>query len=111
MNNSSRPVLDLTEVRVRNANALTIILGFARDYPVLYDIWQQIDTALNEVPDLIREINDLRTELANVRLDRANLIAAVRATLAAHRDGERDPLFYLHDELDVQETPEQGGPR
>ena len=35
-----------------------------------------------------------------MRLDRANLLAAIRAALAAARDGEADPLAYLRDELD-----------
>ena len=38
----------------------------------------------------------------NTRLDRANLLAAARATIAAHHDGEPDPLAYLRDELNVQ---------
>ena len=43
----------------------------------------------------------LAAELAATRLDRANLIAAMRAALAADADGERDPLSYLRDELDT----------
>ena len=49
---------------------------------------------------LTAEISRQRTDLAAVRLDRANLLAAIRAALAAHRDGEADPLAYLRDELD-----------
>jgi hypothetical protein len=41
----------------------------------------------------------LTAELAATRLDRANLLAAIRATLAASADGEADPLAYLRDEL------------
>jgi hypothetical protein len=37
-----------------------------------------------------------------VRLDRANLAAAAFATIAAHQDGEPDPLSYLRDELGAQ---------
>ena len=33
------------------------------------------------------------------RMRAADLEAAGRATLAAERDGEADPLFYLRDEL------------
>jgi hypothetical protein len=37
-------------------------------------------------------------------MDRANLLAAMRATLAAHADGDPDPLWYLRDELDAAES-------
>jgi hypothetical protein len=40
-----------------------------------------------------------------VRLDRANLLAAIRATLAADGEGEPDPLGYLRDEIDSTEAP------
>lgn len=46
-------------------------------------------------------ITRLVAELEATRLDRANLLAAMRATLAAHAEGERDPLFYLRDELNA----------
>ena len=45
------------------------------------------------------EIDRLRSLLALARVRYANLLAAARATLAADRDGEADPLFYLRDEL------------
>jgi hypothetical protein len=54
------------------------------------------------VPALTAEIARLNAELRAVRLDRANLAAAGRATLAASRDGEPDPLSYLRDELAAQ---------
>jgi hypothetical protein len=44
----------------------------------------------------------LTAELAGTRLDRANLVAAIRAALAAHADGDDDPLSYLRDELAQQ---------
>jgi hypothetical protein len=31
-----------------------------------------------------------------------NLLAAAKATLSAHADGEDDPLYYLRDELRAQ---------
>ena len=43
-------------------------------------------------------------ELEAVRLDRANLLAAIRAALAAADEGEPDPLGYLRDELDAPST-------
>jgi hypothetical protein len=56
--------------------------------------------ALTDTLTLAAEISRQRTALAAVRLDQANLLAAIRAALAAHRDGEADPLAYLRDELD-----------
>lgn len=46
-------------------------------------------------------VTRLSAELEATRLERANLLAAMRATLAAHAEGERDPLFYLRDELNA----------
>ena len=48
------------------------------------------------------EIRRLRTRLTRALNDLHNLIAAARATLAAQRDGEPDPLYYLRDELRAQ---------
>ena len=48
------------------------------------------------------------------RLRHANAVAAMRATIAAQRDGESDPLYYLRDELNSpQSAPEarRGGNR
>lgn len=44
----------------------------------------------------------LRRRLARTLTDLHNLVAAARATLAAQRDGEPDPLYYLRDELHAQ---------
>jgi hypothetical protein len=41
-------------------------------------------------------------------MDRANLLAAIRATLAAHADDETDPLYYLRDELNARQISAQG---
>ena len=35
----------------------------------------------------------------------ANLLAAMRASITAHTDGEPDPLYYVRDELDAQQMP------
>jgi hypothetical protein len=48
------------------------------------------------------EIGWLRARLARTLTDLHNLIAAARATLGAHADGEDDALYYLRDELDAQ---------
>jgi hypothetical protein len=50
----------------------------------------------------------LAAELAATRMDRANLLAAMRATLAADADGESDPLYYLRDELDTRQGRSHG---
>ena len=58
--------------------------------------------AFADTPALAAEISRLRADLADARLDRANLAAAALATIAAHHDGEPDPLCYLRDELRAQ---------
>lgn len=86
---------NLQEVITLNKNARAIIEGFSTALPILDRFWQQIDASLSDVPALADEITWLR-------LSRANLAAAGRATLAAYRDAERDPLSYLRDELWAQ---------
>jgi ABC-type transporter Mla subunit MlaD len=100
---------NLQEVTTRNESARHIIAGFSAAMPVLADIWQYLDDALNDVPLLSAEISRLSAELQATRLDRANLLAAARATIAAHHDGEPDPLFYLRDELRAQGSGIQWG--
>ena len=92
--------INLQEISTRNRHARHIIAGFSLALPTLTDIWQLLDQALTDIATLTAEISRQRTDLAAVRLDRANLLAAIRAALAAHRDGEADPLGYLRDELD-----------
>jgi len=104
MSNSDHDHLNLTEVRVRNENAFSIIRGFSRNFPALADVWQALNSALVDEATLILEITGLRAEVMNMRLHRANLIAAGLATLHAFRDGEDDALFYLRDELDSQQS-------
>jgi hypothetical protein len=58
--------------------------------------------ALETIPHLCAEIGRLRARLARSLTDLHNLIAAARATLGAHADGEDDALYYLRDELDAQ---------
>jgi hypothetical protein len=48
-----------------------------------------------DTPHLAAEIIRIAAELAGARLDVANLAAAALATIAAHQDGEPDPLSYL----------------
>lgn len=58
--------------------------------------------ALDTIPLLCTEINRLRRRLASTLQDLHNLLAAARATLGAHADGEPDALYYLRDELQAQ---------
>ncbi|GAA4514114.1 hypothetical protein GCM10023191_082200 [Actinoallomurus oryzae] len=96
MTNTSRNTrLDLQEVTTRNDAARQIVAGFATTLPTRTNYWRTIDTAL-------ADITDLANTLARTRLDYADLLAAARATLGAHLDGEDDPLAYLRDELQAQ---------
>ena len=83
----NRPVLDLKEVRTRHQSATQT------GAPAV------LRAALADIPALLAEIDRLRAAHALTRARYANLLAAARATLAAHRDGEADPLFYVYDEL------------
>ena len=94
--------ITLLAVYVRNDEARRMLAGFAATTPMLSPLWQQVDRALADVPALGSVVARLTAELAGSRLDRANLIAAIRAALAADADGEADPLSYLRDELDEQ---------
>ncbi len=86
-------------ITTRNDIARDIIAGFAAVTPTLAGVWRLVDTALADVPATLAELERVRAELQAVRLDRANLLAAIRACLAAGDEGESDPLGYLRDEL------------
>lgn len=96
--------VSLPEVMTRNSAAREILAGFAAATPALSAMWQHIETALADSRDLAGEVRRLSGELAAARLDRANLLAAMRATLAAERDAEPDPLSYLRDELQASQA-------
>jgi hypothetical protein len=98
---------DLEEIAARNQTARHMIAGFAAEMPALAEFWRHLDTALAGNLTLCTEVARLNAELAAARLDKANLLAASRATLAAHADGEPDPLYYLRDEMDARQTPAQ----
>ena len=91
--------IDLEEIATRNDTARHMIAGFSAEMPTLAEIWRYLEDALRDVPALTAEITRLSSDLQHARLDRANLLAAARATIAAHHDGETDPLSYLRDEL------------
>jgi hypothetical protein len=96
--------INLMEVRARNDNARHIVAGCATATPTLTDMWRYLLDALDDSLALAAEITRLSAELERIRLDRANLRAAMRATLAAHADGEPDPMWYLRDALDAPES-------
>jgi len=93
--------IDLDEVTNRNETARHVVAGFSTAMPTLAEIWRLLEDALSDVPALSTEVARLFAEIQHARLDRANLLAAARATIAAHHDGELDPLSYLRDELDA----------
>lgn len=90
MNTSNRTNAnaDLQEVANRHDTATAVVDTLAR--------------ALDTIPLLSAENTRLRRRLAASLNDFNNLLAAARATLNAHADGEEDPLFYLRDELTAQ---------
>ena len=96
---------DIEEIAARNEIARRMIAGFSAEMPALADFWRHLDTALTDNLALSAEVTRLNAELTATRLDRANLLAAVRAALAAHADGEADPLYYLRDELNARQMP------
>src|SRR6266851_7405045 len=102
------PEIDLQQINARNDQARHIVAGCAAALPTLADLWRPVDDALNDavllsalVARLSAQASQLSDDLERARLERANLRAAMRATLAAHADGEPDPLWYLRDELDA----------
>ena len=101
------PGTSLHIIYARNDHARRIIAGCMSVMPVAAEMWTQVDRALADVPAMGAVISRLAAELADTRMDRANLLAAMRATIAAHADGEADPLYYLRDELDAREMPSQ----
>lgn len=93
--NVPRPTLDKEAIRAHFRTALE------RRTPTA------MRTALADIPVLLAEIGRLASLLTWARMEFANLLAAARATLAAHREGEPDPLSYLRDEVNAHD-PERG---
>ena len=81
----------------------TIALELAR-VRICDQCQESVPSLINDLADLVAEVTRLSDEVDRTRLDRANLLAAMRATLAAHAAGEADPLWYLRDELDAPES-------
>ena len=93
------------QITTRNDIARDIIAGFAAVTPALAGVFRLVDSALADVPAALADLGRARAELQAVRLDRANLLAAIRACLAADADAEDDPLGYLRAELHATSTP------
>ncbi|MBV9448752.1 MAG: hypothetical protein JO345_22920 [Streptosporangiaceae bacterium] len=93
---------NLREIISRNDAARQIIAGFSADMPTLSEVWRHLQAALADTLVLVTEVTKLSDELKETRHDLANLLAAIRATLAAHSDGEAEPLWYIRDELAAQ---------
>jgi hypothetical protein len=99
--------IGIEEIAARNEIARHMITGFSAEMPALADFWRHLDAALTDNLALCSEVTRLSADLAAARLDMANLLAAARAALAAHADGEADPLYYLRDELSARQAPSQ----
>ncbi|MGI5207508.1 hypothetical protein ACQEU6_38765 [Spirillospora sp. CA-108201] len=107
-NSPYHPKIDLQEAINRSRTALRIVANTWPDESLPAILRRNLDEALNAIPSLAAEVERLSTELRDTRIHRANLAAAARATLNAHRDGERDPLSYLIDELHTQGYDAEG---
>jgi hypothetical protein len=90
VNTSDRinPDTNLQEVASRHDTAAAVI--------------DKLGRALDTIPLLSAEVTRLRRRLTTTLTDLNNLLAAAKATLGAHTDGEADPLYYLRDELTAQ---------
>lgn len=106
---SSTAHADLPEANARAETARHVIAGFSLAVPALAGLWQQVSDSLDDIPVLASEITHLRDSLTATRLNRANLAAAGKASIAAHRNGDPDPLSYLCDELSAQGFSTGGG--
>jgi hypothetical protein len=102
--------IDIQEVRHRNRTAKAILAALSESTPNLADLLHYLNLAIDDLPALDIEVTRLASQVAATRLNLADLAAAARATFDSHRDGERDPFFYLRDELTTQGfLPGEGG--
>jgi hypothetical protein len=91
----------IQEAVTRNEYACQIVAGFRSAMPALAETWDYLQDALGDVLVLDVLLGRLTGELDRTHLQRANLMAAMRAALAADADHEADPLWFLRDELDA----------
>jgi hypothetical protein len=99
---------EIEEAAARNQTARHMAASFSAQMPALADFWRHLDIALADNLLLCGEVSRLSADLAAARLDRANLLAAMRAAIAAHADREPDPLYYIRDELNARQVPARG---
>ena len=97
------PIVDLQEVASQHDDAASALRHrpFAR-LRIKTTTSRKLTKALGTIPLLGDEMTRLRARLARTVADLQNLVAAARATLGAHADGEDDPFYYLRDELEAQ---------
>ena len=107
--------IDLQQINARNDQARHVVADCASAMPTLAGLWRPVDDALSDavllsalVARLSAQVARLSAERDRARLDRANLRAAMRAALAAHADGEPDPMWYLRDELNAPQARSAG---
>jgi hypothetical protein len=86
-------LIDLGAIRAHHRDAET--------NRTLATLW----TAAADIPGLVAEVGRLHSLLVLARRQHADLTAAARAVLAAERDGENDPLWYIRDELAADKLP------
>ena len=91
MNNQQAPLPTLDQEAVRTH------FRVALRYRTPIAMW----TAIADIPVLLVELERVLNLLTRSRTEFANLLAASRATLAAVKDYEPDPLTYLRDEVAV----------
>jgi hypothetical protein len=101
------PGISLHVIYARNDHARRIITGCISVIPVAAEMSKQVDRALADIPAMGAVIKRLAADLADTRVDNANLLAAMRATIAADAEGETDPLYYLRDELEARQMSSQ----
>ncbi|MCO1657362.1 hypothetical protein [Pseudonocardia humida] len=95
----------------RYAAARTAAAAVMRDHSASHDEDTRrhlVLAALVAALDAVGDVPVLLQALLAARLRAANLAAAGRAAVAAQRDGEADPLYYVRDELmhDVDAGPD-----
>lgn len=93
------PTPKAAEARRRHAEAAAALRGWVARAYLHTRPGRAVGRALASIPPLCDEAERLGALLAMTRRAYQNLTAAARATLAADADGERDPLYYLRDEL------------
>jgi outer membrane murein-binding lipoprotein Lpp len=103
-NTHPEPIINLQQISTRNTHARHIVAGCASALPTLAGMWHELDDALTDAVTLAAQITRLSADLERTRLEAANLRAAMRAALAAHAEGELDPLWYLRDELNAPQA-------